>query len=198
MPINVDDILSDAHEYFLLKQYDKALFLYSQVLSLEPNNIEYQLYCLFCDIASENAQKGENLYLYFIVNKELDLNQTVNYIKDAIGAYDGNINLMMKLFNDISKQSIESLDAIDYKDFLEFVKSRGSFKVAYEDIMFSTKVAIKSKEDLISFIEQLIENNFDSTAYEYLDNFNEIFVYDEEFKTLYKKLESKQNDYKHK
>ena len=88
------------------------------------------------------------------------------------------------------------LDAIEYEDFLQLEKARGSFRVAYEDIMFSTKVAIQSKDDLVDFINKLIENGFDTTAYSYLDGFNEVFSYDKDLTALYEKLESKNIDNK--
>lgn len=41
--INVEKLLKQAHSYFSAKEYDKALFLYSQVSSTQPKNIEYHL-----------------------------------------------------------------------------------------------------------------------------------------------------------
>jgi hypothetical protein len=72
---------------------------------------------------------------------------------------------------------------------MNLVETRGSFKEAYQDIMFSTKVAITTKEELIDFINKLIDNNFRHTAYNYLDGFNEFFAYDNELVSLYEKLE---------
>ena len=189
--INVKDILEEAHGYFANQEYDIAIFLYSQVLSYEPDNVEYKIYPIMCDIASENSEKGQALFEYFSIQKDLNQDKAIEFVKDAISAYDGNNELMMKIFRDFSVQTIESLDAIDYEDFLKLVDSRGSFREAYEDIMFSTKVAIKSKKDLIDFIEQLIDNDFSTTAYSYLDNFQKLFTFDEEISKLYEKLGGK-------
>ena len=189
--INVKDILEEAHGYFANQEYDIAIFLYSQVLSYEPDNVEYKIYPIICDIASENSEKGQALFEYFSIQKDLNQDKAIEFVKDAISAYDGNNELMMKIFRDFSVQTIESLDAIDYEDFLKLVDSRGSFREAYEDIMFSTKVAIKSKKDLIDFIEQLIDNDFSTTAYSYLDNFQKLFTFDEEISKLYEKLGGK-------
>ncbi|MDX9742280.1 MAG: hypothetical protein RBT59_00535 [Arcobacteraceae bacterium] len=189
--INANDILEEAHGYFADKEYDIALFLYSQALSIEPTNIEYKIYPILCDIGSENSDKAQALFEYFSIQKELNQEKAIEFVKDAISAYDGNNELMMKIFKDFSIQTIESLDAIDYEDFLNLVNSRGSFREAYEDIMFSTKVAIKSKKDLIDFIEQLIDNDFNTTAYSYLDNFQKLFAFDDDISKLYEKLGGK-------
>ena len=189
--IRVDELINTANEFFISRQYDKALFLYSQASSIEPTNAEYQLYALFCDIASEDEEKGQSLFEYFTVQKEIDFDSAVKYVKDTINAYDGDNEIMMQIIKDISIQSIESLDAIDYQDFLNLVNKRESFRVAYEDIMFSTKVAIKSKEDLIDFIDKLISNNFTTTAYSYLEGFSNLFSYDQDLIKLYEKLGEK-------
>ncbi|MEA3498895.1 MAG: tetratricopeptide repeat protein [Campylobacterota bacterium] len=193
---NRKDTLADAHALFSNKEYDKALFLYSQVISLDPTNIEYQIYCILCDLAYDNDAKAQQLFEYFIVTKDINFDESVKYVQDIVNAFDGDNNKMMNLLKDISNTSVESLNAIEYKDFMNLVDSRGSFKEAYQDIMFSTKVAITTKKDLIDFIDQLIENNFNKTAYSYLDGFNEFFTYDQELTDLYEKLGRKDSDNK--
>ena len=80
---------------------------------------------------------------------------------------------------------------LDMKILKIVIESRGSFRIAFEDIMFSTKVAIENKDDFFDFVTKLIDNDFSSTAYSYLDGFNEYFSYDKEIEKLYKKLEEK-------
>lgn len=186
-----DKLLKEAHSQFAAKNFDKALFLFSQVFSHDPKNESLKLYCVLCDLGFESPEKALNLYDYFEVSKALNFEEALEYVYDIINAYDGDNDKMMGLLKDISKTSVDSLNAIDYKDFLTLVENRGSFKQAYQDIMFSTKVAITTKEELIDFINQLIDNNFNTTAYKYLDGFNEYFSFDEEVTSLYEKLERK-------
>jgi len=190
------EILQQAHSYFTAKYYDKALFLYSQIVSENPDNVEYKLYCLFCDLGFDNDEKAQTLFDYFVIAKEEDFEAAVKYVDDVINAYDGDNIKMLDLLKDISDTNVESLNAIEYDDFMELVKSRGSFKEAYQDIMFSTKVAITTKDDLLDFIDKLIENNFDKTAYSYLDGFNEYFSYDDALTELYERLGKKNSDSK--
>lgn len=191
---NIEEILNQAHTFFSNKEYDKALFLYSQVTSLYPTNIEYQLYCIFCDVSYENEEKAQNLFDYFSVSKDLNFDDAVKFVQETLDTYDNDNDKMVTLLKDISHTSVESLNAIEYKDFMELVDDRGSFKEAYQDIMFSTKVAISSKDDLVDFIDKLIENNFNDTAYSYLDGFNEFFSYDKDLINLYEKLGKKNID----
>ena len=189
--INENKLLNEANAFFLQKKFDKALFLYSQLSSNFPENKEYQIYALFCDLASEDEIKAMSLFDYFSIIKEENLEDAIIYIEDVIDAYDGDVDKMMEMLIDLSTSTVEALDAIRYDDFKKLIDSRGSFRIAFEDIMFSTKVAIENKDDFFDFVTKLIDNDFNSTAYTYLDGFNEYFSYDKEIERLYKKLEEK-------
>lgn len=196
--INSHRLLDEANSHFVNKDYDKALFIYSQLVSQNPNNKEYKLYAIFCDIASEDEAKAISLFDYFTISKDDDMEKAIKYAEDVIHAYDGDVEKMMGVLKELTNSTIDSLDAIKYEDFKQLVITRGSFRIAFEDIMFSTKVAIESKEDFFDFVKNLIDNDFNTTAYSYLDGFNEYFSYDTKIEELYKKLEDKKLDINHK
>jgi tetratricopeptide (TPR) repeat protein len=196
--INEDRLLNEANSFFTQRKFEKALFLYSQLSSNFPQNKEYPIYALFCDIASEDEEKAISLYDYFSIVKDENLEEAIRYVEDVVNAYDGDIDKMMEILKELSSSTVESLDAIRYEDFKKLIDSRGSFRIAFEDIMFSTKVAIENKDDFFDFVTKLIDNDFNSTAYTYLDGFNEYFSYDKEIEKLYKKLEEKKLAVNHK
>jgi tetratricopeptide (TPR) repeat protein len=196
--INENKLLNEANSFFTQKKFEKALFLYSQLSSNFPQNKEYPIYALFCDIASEDEEKAISLYDYFSIVKDQNLEEAIRYVEDVVNAYDGDIDKMMEVLKELSSSTVESLDAIRYEDFKKLIDSRGSFRIAFEDIMFSTKVAIENKDDFFDFVTKLIDNDFNSTAYTYLDGFNEYFSYDKEIEKLYKKLEEKKLAVNHK
>ena len=196
--INENKLLNEANSFFTQKKFEKALFLYSQLSSNFPQNKEYPIYALFCDIATEGEEKAISLYDYFSIVKDQNLEEAIRYVEDVVNAYDGDIDKMMEVLKELSSSTIESLDAIRYDDFKKLIESRGSFRIAFEDIMFSTKVAIENKDDFFDFVTKLIDNDFNSTAYTYLDGFNEYFSYDKEIEKLYKKLEEKKLAVNHK
>ena len=196
--INEDRLLNEANSFFTQRKFEKALFLYSQLSSNFPQNKEYPIYALFCDIASEDEEKAVSLYDYFTIVKDENLEEAIRYVEDVINAYDGDIDKMMEILKELSSSTVESLDAIRYEDFKKLIDSRGSFRIAFEDIMFSTKVAIENKDDFFDFVTKLIDNDFNTTAYTYLDGFNEYFSYDKEIEKLYKKLEEKKLAVNHK
>ena len=163
-----------------------------------PDNIEYPIYALFCDIATEDEERDNHCLITFpLLKKRIWMKPSIMW-RTVVDAYDGDIDKMMDLLKEISQSSVDTLDAIKYEDFQKLVESRGSFRVAFEDIMFSTKVAIESKDDFFDFVLKLIENDFNSTAYSYLEGFNEYFSYDEKVEELYKLLEEKKLAHNHK
>jgi tetratricopeptide (TPR) repeat protein len=196
--INENRLLDEANSFFTQKEFDKALFLYSQLSSNFPNSKEYPIYALFCDIATEDEEKAISLFDYFSVVKDENIEEAIKYVEDIINAYDGDIDKMMEMLEDLSNSSVDSLDAIKYDDFKSLINSRGSFRLAFEDIMFSTKVAIENKEDFFDFVSKLIDNDFNNTAYSYLDGFDDYFSYDDQVEKLYKRLEEKQLANNHK
>jgi tetratricopeptide (TPR) repeat protein len=196
--INENRLLNEANSFFTQRKFEKALFLYSQLSSNFPQNKEYPIYALFCDIATEDEEKAISLYDYFSIVKDENLEEAIRYVEDVVNAYDGDIDKMMEILKELSSSTIESLDAIRYEDFKKLIDSRGSFRIAFEDIMFSTKVAIENKDDFFDFVTKLIDNDFNTTAYTYLDGFNEYFSYDKEIEKLYKKLEEKKIATNHK
>jgi tetratricopeptide (TPR) repeat protein len=182
----------------LNKEFEKALFIYSQLSSIFKYNKEYPIYALFCDIANEDVEKALSLFDYFTVAKEKNIDDAIEYVHNVVDAYDGDIDKMMDILKDLTNTTVDSLDAIKYDDFKLLIQSRGSFRVAFEDIMFSTKVAIDSKDDFFDFVTKLIENDFSTTAYSYLEGFNEYFAYDSKIEELYKMLEDKKLATSHK
>ncbi|MDX4039109.1 hypothetical protein [Aliarcobacter skirrowii] len=196
--INENRVLNDAHSLFAQRRFEKALFLYSLLVDNFPQKDEYKIYALFCDIALEDASKAIALFDYFTILKDDDLQEAIDYVKGVIKAYDGDIDKMMMLLKELNLTTVNQLDAINYSDFKKLIEQRGSFKVAFEDIMFSTKVAIESKDDFYDFVTKLIDNGFSNMAYNYLEGFNEYFIHDKEIVKLYKRLEEKSNEANHK
>ena len=81
--INESRLLNEANRSFLEKDFEKALFKYSQLSSNFKENKEYPIYALFCDIASEDEDKALSLYEYFSVVKEDSLDEAIAYVGEG-------------------------------------------------------------------------------------------------------------------
>ena len=87
------------------------------------------------------------------------------------------------------EKQAEFEDGVRYDEFLQLIEDKGSFKSAFEDIMFSTRVILTSKDEFIAFITLLIKNNFSQMAIDYLDNTHTIFQTDQDILRLYELID---------
>jgi tetratricopeptide (TPR) repeat protein len=177
-------LLKKAEDEFLNGDYKSALQTYGRVLEKNPKLDEAKVGIYLSDIGTENEEEAQSLFDYYqaIKNKEPEAAQIVHEIIDSI---DVTKNTLSELMNEQLKYQAEYEDGILYGDFKELIKNRGSFKSAFEDIMFSTKVIITEKEDFIDFIKNLAQEGFEKMALEYLDSSAQIFGSDQEVLELY-------------
>ena len=193
--MNSADIYNEANFAFAQKDYKRAFFLYNSLLSEYPQNKEYEMLAVISDIASENEERAIFLNDFFVVAiDKLGLEEALRITQSFIAAYDGNDEKYYEVMQIMTNQEIEHINAISYNDFKNIVLSRGSFKKAFEDVRFCTKIALNSQVDFIDFITKLIENDFANYALAYLDGFAQFFPFDNQLIELYKKLEGKDSD----
>lgn len=92
------------------------------------------------------------------------------------------------------KEDIKSDNAImTYDDFKFLVKKSNDFKSIFERVVFSTKVLISSKTDLINFINDLIDNGFIELSFNYLEAAISIYNGDEELLKIADKIKHYEN-----
>ncbi len=170
---------------FYKKDYALALFYFSLALQEEPDSKDARLGAILSDMASEKEIEASALFEYYLLSKESDEEVEESNIEEIIGLIDNSIESIYSL---IEKKELEYAIAeengIEYEDFKELIKNRGSFKKGFEDIMFSTKVLISKKEDFIDFLEKLIENGFTEMSLNYLESAMSVFPNDKKLLSL--------------
>jgi len=185
---NVRKYLSSAEKNFSAKKYDKALFYYSLALQEDSQNIDAKVGVRLCDLAYDMEGEAQALYDYYMIAKdEKDSNAGEN-LKTIVDSIDIAMNATSEL---ITKPMLEAIDydsSILYEDFQKFVIERGDFKLAFEDIMFSTKVVISNTKDFIDFVEHLVSFGFCDMALNYLESASVIFPSSEKIRELFNKI----------
>ncbi len=181
---NQDLLLQRAESKFLNGDYKGALRSYGLILKDYPLLDEAKIGVYLSDLAVESAGEAQALFDYYqIIKNEKD--NAVDIIDGIINSLDGSKNRLQELLINPIEEQIEYGDGIRYSDFLILVKSRGSFKKTFEDIMFSTKVVITNKDEFIDFVTQLANEGFDEMALGYLDATTNLFGNDQDVLTLY-------------
>jgi tetratricopeptide (TPR) repeat protein len=187
MSLNIKSLLNKAESEFYNKNYDQALKIYGLLLKDYPELKEAKVGVFLSDIGAENSEEAQSLYEYYQIIKDKDQDADA-IILDLVESIEGNRARIQQLLSEPLLEQIEYEHGIKYSDFKEVVKRVGSFQRAFENIMFSTKVIIASKEEFIDFVTLLIENDFTKMALNYLDNAPKPFEKDQELLQLYERI----------
>ncbi|MEY3091031.1 MAG: hypothetical protein RL113_1347 [Pseudomonadota bacterium] len=185
--VSQDLLLQRAENEFLQGEYAKALRSYGLILKDYPSLDEAKIGVYLSDLGIESEEEAQALFDYYQMIKSEKAN-AVEIIDDLIANLDTSKHKLQALLAEPLEEQIEYGDGIRYSDFQALVESRGDFKKAFEDIMFSTKVIITNKDEFIDFITQLTKEGFDEMALGYLDATANLFGNDQEVLALYHKV----------
>lgn len=181
-------MLLKASDYFAQKEYEHALHYYAMVLQEDPSNAEARTGAMLADMAISQEEGALALYDYYSVLLASDKELAHEIVQEIILAMDGSMHDIHTILNSFKEGDMELEDGITYSDFKELVKSRGSFKRAFEDVMFSTRVMITSKEDFIDFLGSLTANGFEEMALSYVESAISSFPNDERILDIFRQL----------
>ncbi len=182
--ISQDLLLERAESEFLKGDYINALRSYGLILKDYPLLDEARIGVYLSDLGSESEEEAQALFDYYQMIKT-EKENAVDIIDGLIDSLDSSKHDIQELLLNPIQEQIEYGDGIRYSDFLALVKSRGSFKKTFEDIMFSTKVVITDKDEFIDFVTQLANEGFDEMALGYLDATSNLFGDDQDVLALY-------------
>ncbi len=182
--VNPNRLLQRAEEEFLQGDFRMALQTYGLLLKDYPGLDEAKVGVYLSDLGIESAEEAQALFDYYQVIKQ-ERENAADIIDGLIESLATTKMQLSELLVDPLQEQVEYGDGIRYSDFLELVESRGSFKQAFEDIMFSTKVVITDKDQFIDFVTRLAKEGFDEMALNYLDATTSLFGDDQDVLALY-------------
>jgi len=188
--MNISQILDQAESKFVNGKFEEALIDYSLVLKELPDHEDATIGVYLCDLGMENYEEAQALFEYYQAIKQ-ESDDASEVIKTLIDSLSQTQYTLQKLLVDPIKEQLEYSDGIRYEDFMQLIKDRGSFKKAFEDIMFSTKVVITQKDEFIDFVTNLAKEGFTDMALGYLDSTASAFGNDQEILELYSMIEGK-------
>ncbi len=177
-------LLERAEQAFLEGDFRVALQTYGLVLKDHPEMEEAKIGVYLSDLGLESAEEAQALFDYYQVIKT-EKENAADIIDGLLESLSSAKFQLGELLKEPLQEQAEYSDGIRYSDFLTLVESRGSFKKAFEDIMFSTKVVITDKDQFIDFVTRLAEEGFDEMALNYLDATTSLFGDDQDVLALY-------------
>ncbi len=183
-------LLRRAEEQFLKRDYDNALKIYSLLLRDYPQSKDARIGVFLSDMGLESDEDAQVLFDYYqaIKDDNEDAEKIIDELMQTI--YATRIVIQEQIIGTIEDE-VELEDGIHYVDFVKLIDDKGNFREAFENIMFSTRVIIRSKEEFIDFIERLIKADYQDIALGYLDSLAENFGNDQEIYALYNLINKK-------
>jgi len=189
-----EELFDKAIKYFMEGDYKNALFFFSLILKEYPEDKESRIGVLLCDMALDGATEAHALFDYYTVLKDGDEEGNAeDLIEDLIHSFNNDPQSINRVIKNGPDYDTDFEDGINYNDFKMLIENRGSFKRAFEDIMFSTRVIIEEKNDFIDFLEQLIKNGFNEMALNYLEDAYSIYPADKKLQELFEKIKPMSN-----
>ena len=184
--ISLDTLLTRAEEQFSLGKYESALTTYGLLLKEYPSDSDAQVGVFLCDIGMESGDEAQALFDYYqiIKNEQENAGEVMVNLLSTLDTTNEQVTELLKA----DSEKIEYRDGIGYQDFLRFIDERGDFKQAFEDVMFSTHIILKNREEYILFVEALIERGQDELALQFLDSSSGNFQKDQDIYALYHKI----------
>jgi len=173
-----------AKNSFLKRDYTYALLNYSFALKESNEDGEAKLGAILSEMALDQEEEAVALFDFYEVQKSEVGQNAEKKIEEILSSVDEGFEHLNTIFNQNIDEMMDESDTINYDDFLCHISVRGSFKEAFEDIMFSSKVLINEKENLLDFIDKLIQNDFKEIAFNYIEGAADLFPDDEKFKEL--------------
>ena len=176
-------LLKRAEEQFLRKEYDNAMKIYSLLLREDPQMKDARVGVFLSDMGLESDEDAQALFDYYqaIKNSNEDAEKIIDELMQTI--YAARVVIQEQFLGGLQAAELE--EGIGYKDFIRSIEEKGSFKEAFEDIMFSTRVVIRTREEFIDFIKRLVAAGYRDMAIGYLDSLAESFGQDQEIYRLY-------------
>jgi len=181
-------LLQRAEEQFLNKDYTNALKIYGLLLKDYPQLKDAKVGAYLSDMGFDLDDDAQALFDYYqaIKNSSEDAEEIIDELSQTI--YATRIIVQEQVTGAIQEQ-IEYQEGISYNDFVLLIERKGDFREAFEDIMFSTKVVITSKEEFIDFVTRLISAEYQDIALKYLDSMADYFGLSQDVYALYTLIE---------
>lgn len=184
----VNRLLKEGFKLFTHKYYERAYSYFERAFLLAPQNKEAKIGLFLTEHARDYPDSAHTTYEFYqhLLSSRTSKLKSQKQILKIIQSMDEATLMLSNNFKNADSKKTHNLDGILYSDFLKAVSTRGSFKEAFEDIMFSSKLIFTKKKDFYHFLHQLIDNGFAEIGLEYAYNL-EARDYDAEIEKIIKK-----------
>lgn len=187
-------LIRKGFEAFSNGEYKIALGLFSDALFFDKNDLSAKIGLLLSDMAVDFPSEAHAFFQLYatMVNTQprVEKLKIQHQVLDLIHSFDNNLNKMCNILQDEDNAQAENIDGILYQDFKKMCQKK-NFKEIFENLMFSTKIIFRNKNDFCDFLDLLVENNFCEMSIDYIESMPTITMYDKKINQILKKAVDK-------
>ena len=178
-----------AKDNFKNRLYKEAIDNYSVALKDLPSDLDARIGILLSDLASENELEAITLFDFYESAKEKNIQSVGEIIENLLQDNSISFEVITDEINLYENTFLNAQEGIEYQDFKNLIDDRDSFKIAIEDLLFSTKIIIHKKEDFKEFVSLLMKNGYTNAALNYLESAISLYPYENFFQETLNQLE---------
>lgn len=165
-------------EAFVAYKFSLAKLYFSLAYENSPSQ-ELLFFIELSSLGLKDKREAMNIYEFYSINKSASIDKFFEIINNA--------NSNLEEDDEISMNDNGLKEALSYEDFKMIVKKKG-FREAFEGIMFSTKLLITNSDDMLDFLDNLIENDFLDMGLSYIEGSAGVYAGSVKFDKVLKKL----------
>ena len=167
------------------KKFGLAKTFFSLAHTQKPSD-ELLFLIELCALGEIEADEATMLFEFYSLKpkpKPASLFRILNSINEKIAKKN------LEISQNVSEEA-DKAHAILYKDFMSVVRENGDFKNVFEGVIFSSKIALENKEELLEFLENLLKNGYKQTCLNYIEASSDRLVGDLRFDEIIKKIKN--------
>jgi len=185
----MSDFKKIALDYFIKKDYMSSMAMYANALNDISNDEESKIGILMCDMALSNGEEqAHELFDYYYIIKQNDEENAYNTILDLVENSHQNSQAFSDTMSIAIKEKLESMDGILFSDLKSILEDNNFKKEVFENMIFSSKIIIVNKDELIDFISLFIKYGLKDTTDNYLENLIVTFRHDKSISKIIKQI----------
>lgn len=184
LEIDISQLIKKANKEFKLENFDNSLILYGSILNDTPDNKSAIMGIYLSEIGLKNSLKANVLFDYFV------------FLKDEVEDFDTLVDNFIQLLEFEDENIVEPVDHLEkfisFQDFLMLIHNTDDVKETITNIIFSTKIVLRSQEEYILFIQTLVSIGQTKMAIKFLNSLIEEndWILNQEIFNLYIKLKN--------
>lgn len=166
--------------------FDTAKYYFSLAYEKSQKN-KFLFLIELSEAAKINSERAKVILDFFQLNEQ-----------DVIDEYDWEsfFGFINNIYNENEEhketENTQGLNSIYYDELSDIAKN-GDFKKIFQNIIFSTTLSFTNKDEVLNFLDDLVENDFLDMSLNYIENAAHLYIGNKKFEKILEKIKKNEN-----